>query len=87
MPEQIVITSRPMAPPTASGRRGAFGMHDATLHLPDGRRIWGRGFSHQEARAHALKRAALEYAEVCAHLTAVELEAADVEAGLLDWRE
>lgn len=81
---QVTITARPLAPPTPSGKPGAYGLWEARVHLPNGSTVWGGGLGEAEARANASRRAAREWGEVEALLTEVEQEAAALEAGDLD---
>jgi hypothetical protein len=84
---QLQIVARPLAPPTPNGKPGAYGIWEATATLPNGAAVWGRGLSETEATVHAAQRAAIEWREVEAHLTACELEQEAEEAGLLDARD
>lgn len=83
----FTLTSAPLAPPTVNGKPGAYGIHEATLTLPGGVTVWGRGLSHRAARTHALRRAAAEYAEVMQLLDDEERLAGALEAGDQDLRD
>jgi hypothetical protein len=87
MQATTIVTAAPLAPPTSNGRAGGYGLWHAEALLPNGQTAWGRGLSEATACANALKRAAAEWAEVEAHLTACEIEAAALEAGDIDPRD
>lgn len=83
----ITIHATPMAPPTPTGRPGGFGLWEATATFPNGVTVWAGGHGEQQARANAERRAAREWQELRAHLTACELERDAEEAGWLDPRD
>lgn len=82
MPE-VIITAAPVHP---AGLGYGLWWGTAT-HPVTGEQLVVGGLNEHRARSNAQRTAAREWGELRDHLTACELEAADVESGLHDLRD